>query len=595
MKGIGSAAGALGFVIMLAAFSFCSQLRAEELKSFSKVITSPEEEFAIEVAGARDPENVEITVENLGDTPVVDPRITVNGKFDWYDINTMVAEITRDCTTDEEKAMAIWEWVHWKRYQRSPEDHSALHPVRAMNGYGYGICGHTAAWLKALCLAAGIQARVQEIWGHTVNEAYFNGGWHFLDGNVKVFYTARDNRTLASLAELEKDGWLIQRTIHAHDPWVRVNPPNGTGEYERYITTWKDNYIEDGYDSEIAKNYTMAYTLKPGERLIRWWDPVLGKYEGRDKRPEIPERYANGQLIWEPDLQKLDVKDYLNIIENVTTHQQDHQEPAIHVAELQDDSYTRPSRFTVPVKSAYPVIGGKFECKLVKQAGASASISYGTPDFDRGGLYTYRWGSGTQEVNLYLDQFILNHEPVYDYEIGFTLNGNARAKNPAQAGVDWFRTTSDLRVSPHGLPALSLGKNVIRYRDSSKGAKSVRVTWKWRERNDDHAPGPVNEAVSAAEFTSLTPTLQWKAAKDADPGDKVEDYQVIVSLRPDCRWPISMSLYRNLGSDKSEWTMPESFLNPGTAYYWRVRARDSHGEIGQWGKIFSFRTTDRAK
>jgi len=88
---------------------------------------------------------------------------------------------------------------------------------------------------------------------------------------------------------------------------------------------------------------------------------------------------------------------------------------------------------------------------------------------------------------------------------------------------------------------------------------------------------------------------KWKAAKDADPGDKVEDYQVIVSLRPDCRWPISMSLYRNLGSDKSEWTMPESFLNPGTAYYWRVRARDSHGEIGQWGKIFSFRTTDRAK
>jgi hypothetical protein len=116
--------------------------------------------------------------------------------------------------------MAIWSWVLYRRFQRSPDDRTALHPVRAMNGYGYGVRGHTAAWMKCLWTAAGLPARAQEIWGHTVSEAWWDGAWHMLDGNVKVFYPGRDNRTIASLATLERDKWLIQRCIHPRDPRV---------------------------------------------------------------------------------------------------------------------------------------------------------------------------------------------------------------------------------------------------------------------------------------------------------------------------------------------------------------------------------------
>ena len=131
------------------------------IREFSVLIDGPEAEYTVEVEGSRDPENLEIILENLGEVPVVNPRLSVNGLCDWYDAEAIVAEATRECDTDEENAFAVWSWVLYKRFQRSPDDRSSIHPVRALNGYGYGICGHTAAWLKCLWTAAGLEARVQ--------------------------------------------------------------------------------------------------------------------------------------------------------------------------------------------------------------------------------------------------------------------------------------------------------------------------------------------------------------------------------------------------------------------------------------------------
>ena len=215
-------------VFLVSTFS----VQANELKTFTREITSSQDEYVIEVGGTLDPENIEIQIENIGTTPVKDPRVTVNNLYDWYDIKSMAAEITRGCATDEEKALAIWEWLLWRGYQRAPMDESAINPVRAMNGYGYGICGHNAAWLKALCQAVGLQARVHELWGHTINEVFWDGKWHFLDSNVKVYYLGRDNKTLASLEELEKDPWLIERTSPPARP---LGKRNGSSRAERTV------------------------------------------------------------------------------------------------------------------------------------------------------------------------------------------------------------------------------------------------------------------------------------------------------------------------------------------------------------------------
>jgi len=584
--------------LLFVASSFAS---FAEDREFSIVIDKPEAEYTVDVGGTIEPENLGITIENVGDASAINPRMTVNGLYDWYDVKSIVAEVTRDSKTDEEKAMALWWWVLYKRFQRSPADRSALHPVRAMNGYGYGICGHTSAWLKALWTAAGLKARVQEIWGHTISEAYWDGAWHMLDGNVKVFYLDRDNRTIASLATLEKDKWLIQRGIHPRDPWLRKpDPPGRNEEFVRYIVTYKDNYEENSYDSEIAKDYTMAMTLRPGEKLVRWWKPELGKFEGRERRPQPPDRYANGQLIWEPDLTRIDIKPYLSIPHygNIGTRAQDGRGPAVHPAELQDKLYTRPSVFTIPVESPYPILGGRFTPTLVKQGDSDlVSVFFGSPNWAPGDLYNLR-EKGTAQPELDLDPKIARNGVLYRYGIGFAIRGNAEASPPTEAGLGGLRLVTDLQVSPHSLPALSLGKNTIRFRHGGSAAAKIKITHRWREFDDRRPPGQVTSAVSPAnggEMSSLAPVLKWPPAADPDPSDKVADYQVMMSLRSDCRWPLSPTLWQSVGSDTAEWSVPASFLNPNTTYYWKVRARDSRGDIGEWSPVFQFRTSVNAK
>ncbi len=577
-------------------------------KESSIVIDRPDSEYTINVGGTMDPENLEITIENLGDTPVVNPRVSVNGLYDWYDAKSLAAEITHGCNTDEEKALAIWSWIRYRTYQRSPQDdESATNVVRGLNGYGYGICGHVAAWMKCLWAAAGVKGRVDELAGHTVSEAYYNGAWHELDGNVKVFYLDHDNRTIASLATVEHDKSLIERTIHPREmqPWfIGPDTPERNEEFVQYITSYKDNYEDHSYDWIISKDYNMAMTLKPGEKLVRWWTPKLGKFEGRAARAEVPQIYANGQLIWEPDLKRVDIRPYLWVPEhhfpNIATRAQDGQNPAVHVGDKQDSLYPNPATFAIPLQSPYPIVGGRFTCMLVKEGGSSrdsAAISFGEPQWwSSGDLYEYRWGSGIQHVALDLDSKLLRSHSNYGYSIGFIIGANADNHPATQTGLDAFRSETDLQVSPESLPALSLGTNTIRFRQESNA--KVRITYRWREINGPRPPGEVVAAVkpgNGSEVASLAPILAWAPAGKVEGSNEVVDYQVMVSLRPDCRWPLSTTLQQNVGSARTEWKVPSGFLNPGTTYYWKVRARNGRGDIGEWGTVFSFKTAAGAR
>jgi len=570
-------------------------------KEHSMVITNSQAEYTIEVNGQMDPENVEVTIENLGDRPVVNPRMTVNGLYDWYDVNSMLKEILRGNETDQDKALAIWWWVQTKRWQRDLHDETALHPVRGLNGYGYDICGHTACWVSALCRAAGLKTRVWELTGHTVSEVYFDGGWHMLDANAKTFYLGRDNQTIGSVETAEHDGGLVERTIHPTDPWFRGPDVPGRNElYKHFLVTYRDNWVSNGYDSEFSKNYNMSMTLKPGEKLVRFWQPVLAKFEGRDKNPEVPEKYANGQLIWEPDMHTINIKEYIDADPwgNITTRGEDGRDPAIHIAALQDGAnYNSPSRFGINIHSPYPIVGGHLGCMLVKEGSSEmdqAKVLFGWDS----SLYDLPSDKVRKTVELDLDPSILKQGVIYDYSISFAFRGNAKSTPPTQAGLDSLRSITDLQVAPDSLPALSLGKNVIHYWNEPGGPERVRITYKWREVNDRRPAEQVTAILSpgnGAEVASLAPTLKWSAPGDSGSTNRSVDYQVMVCSKPDCRWPLSPSLFRNVGYERGEWNVPATFLNAATTYYWKVRARNSTGGIGAWSPVFSFTTSKDAK
>ncbi len=99
-------------------------------KEHSQIITVNDYTYEIEVDGFRDPVNETIIIENLGEKPIVNPRITVNDRYDWFDTESIAREATRGCQTDEERAFAIFNFVRAQSQHLSPPgDREALNPV----------------------------------------------------------------------------------------------------------------------------------------------------------------------------------------------------------------------------------------------------------------------------------------------------------------------------------------------------------------------------------------------------------------------------------------------------------------------------------
>jgi hypothetical protein len=89
-------------------------------------------------------------------------------------------------------------------------------------------------------------------------------------------------------------------------------------------------------------------------------------------------------------------------------------------------------------------------------------------------------------------------QATYEMEIVYTVSADAAHQNVSaalplvyggQSGLDAVRVVVDLQLNPGSLPALSVGKNVIRYEGESGDGREVKVTCKWRERQGGQAGG----------------------------------------------------------------------------------------------------------
>ena len=95
----------LNYLLILAVLCLPLVTSSGQQRTYSQIVTVNDYTYEIEVEGTLDPINETIIIENLGDAPLVNPRITVNGLYDWFDTETIAREVTRGCTTDEEKAI----------------------------------------------------------------------------------------------------------------------------------------------------------------------------------------------------------------------------------------------------------------------------------------------------------------------------------------------------------------------------------------------------------------------------------------------------------------------------------------------------------
>lgn len=569
-------------------------------RSHIEEISTGHTQYTVRTEGSVDPFNEEIVIENTGTESLDSPIVTVNDLYDWSTVEKMAAEITRGCRTDEEKALAIFNWVRLNGDHQYSGDIQSLNPVLLFNVFAYGICAYFASAQTALARAAGLEARVWEIYRHTVSEIFYDGRWHLLDPDMQLFYLNKDNRTIAAIEDLEKDIDFYART-HAYQRTFEDAYGQVRHHHQSLHDTFRydlkhPRFVQYDYDPYIYADWTMDYALRPGERISRRWkgDGRHNDYrnEHRFKLNEEephktwpPVQYGNGTVSYRLDPQQTAHLD----IRNLTVAGQD-----MVVDKPQDSHDGSRSHLIYRRPLPYLIVGGRLSGEAFREGDAA---------YDLVSIVGYKQTSRREKKNLYvqerpgrhvfdidLDDFLYPGEDHYAYEQGIQVLLSAYAGHDpaAKSGLTNLQIDTDFQVQPRSLPAMSIGENTVEIRHKTPPARpfTARVTHTWTERHGmaiskpPHLIGPVDEMPLTEDGITFT----WKAAGDA------VSYRFQLSLHHQCLFPLSPNFDVDLKEDRTEFTVDTGWFNPDTVYYWRVQAKSRHDLWGPWSEIRSFRT-----
>jgi len=158
---------------------------------------------------------------------------------DCTSLKSIVESVTRGCTSNDAKAIAIYNFFHLAHYHRGyPREPGGVPALKEITNYGWSLCGGQHSALSALWRQLGWGWRFLGWPGHTTVEAEYDGRWHYIDTFMKFYAWAPDGkggRTIASQEDLAKDpagllhgGFIIDKGRNV--AYVKDNPPVRDGK-----------------------------------------------------------------------------------------------------------------------------------------------------------------------------------------------------------------------------------------------------------------------------------------------------------------------------------------------------------------------------
>jgi hypothetical protein len=513
--------------------------------------------------------NRSVRMENVGETDVVNPWLS-NGRNNFRSVEEIVSSAVGPGMSDADKAFALWfQEIRYRHH--SPGDNNELgDPVKVFNIYGYNTCGNDSICLATLWHAAGLKVAPARALGHCISQAFYDGGWHFYDGDMHSVYLLRDNQTVAGEQDIVRDHDLIKRThskgILFPDTWWSEPEMCSMYFFEGPVTGERSGKADT----------TMNMVLRPGEALTwRWGQLRPLKYHGtRGATPTYEDLIYNGLWEYRPDFSKAVWRKGAVTVENVVNGQD---------GLAADEGKT--GAIVWSMHSPYVFVGGRLE---VEGAGAR--------------FFICQDGKTWRPVPENLDKFFPIVGPAcYEYQLKCQLEGSSRLGRLA--------IINDIQMAPLSLPEMVVGDNIFTYSDQSGGDRKVQITHNWVERSISRPPSAPAAAIQPSDGGETNGTdvvFKWADSIDPD-GDSIADYQFELSSRDDVKWPLSMSFYKLISRTadavkekdnttgkekiiaKAQYTLPQpGLLTPGQTYYWHVRAQDSKGVWGPWSKTWSF-------
>jgi hypothetical protein len=525
--------------------------------------------------------NCSVRMENAGQTDVVNPWLS-NGRNNFRSVAEIVAAAVTPDMTDAERAFALWfQEIQYRHH--SPGDNNELgDPVKVFNVYGYNTCGNDSISLATLWRAAGLKVAPARALGHCISQAFYDGRWHFYDGDMHSVYLLRDNETVAGEQDIVRDHDLVKRThskgILMPDTWWDGQGMCAMYFYEGDVSGERGNKVDT----------TMNMVLRPGEAIEwRWGQARPLKHHGALwTMPTYLNVIYDGLWEYRPDFSSEVWRRGTATVENIRWG------PDGLAAEE-----GKPGTITWTMRSPYVFVGGRIEAE-----GTDARFFISVDGPAPPGAKRKAAGPSWQAVKDDLDKAFSVVGPArYEYQLKCQLEGRARLRR--------LKIVNDVQMAPMVLPEMAVGENAFTYSDESRGERKVRITHRWVERSASRPPeapaGPVYPP-DGGQSQGTDVVFQWTPAADPD-GDTIGDYHFELSPRADMRFPLSMCFYklisrtadvtREKGKDgrgekvtaKAQFTLSQpGLLTPGRKYYWRVRAMDDKGVWGPWSKTWSF-------
>lgn len=397
--------------------------------------------------------NCFIKIQNIGKTKMINPKVLSNNMVDMSSIDSIIEGVVDDSMTEEEKAIALWKFVRDYRYHGHPPTPGGINdPIQFFNVYGYGICGAASEVLARLWNRAGLRSRVVNLKGHVVSEVYYDKDWHLFDADCQAYYLEEDNKTIASLEDLNRNLSLFKRIS-------RDGKNPGGYEIEKMLYLYKDKNRWSSHGvTGVRVEHSMDFSLRSGETLIRYFTNKFKEYYSWEKSE--PTIYANGQIIFIP---KLDSKHKKQIFsqENIVFNRHKNLKPKLYAKKN-----NRLSSLIYEVKSPYLVVGGKIGGRFYTHTKEDSLAIY--ISIDNGRSWKYLWtkkGIGREEHYQDMHHIFVEGPPVHSYLVKFEF----LAKDVKwHAGLDKIKLDTHLQLAPLSLPALEVDLNNITFKASSK-------------------------------------------------------------------------------------------------------------------------------
>ena len=279
---------------------------------------------------------------------------------DCSSLKRIVETVTRGCKTNDEKAIAIYNFMRLSHYHRAyPTEPGGVPVLKEINTYGWSLCGGLHAEQSALWRELGWNWRFVGWPGHTTVEAQYDGRWHYFDVFLKFYAWMPDPnrpgaRTVAGQDDLAANPRELVLDAFVLDParkvaYARGNEFDMRGDKANWqapaFLTCGDGLADvvagvkarnragspDGWAGINHANgkYSADINLAPGFALTSSWDKradawywpgsktppchTCGDKEIRNSPEKGPiaepylsddwncESYASGELVFSPD------------------------------------------------------------------------------------------------------------------------------------------------------------------------------------------------------------------------------------------------------------------------------------------------------